>query len=200
MLVPPNHFLHLFTPTGYTYDEKLHIARRFLLPKQLAANGLTPERVQITEPALLAIATRYTREAGVRGLERVVGAVIRFKAVEWAEWADTNRIENVKAVPQREGNGSESRLYKGVVEEYELERILGIAKWDDAEEKDREERRGVVYGLVVMGQGEGGILPVETTAVPGTGKLRLTGSLGDVSLQLTFFLFHRACVSAEFWL
>ncbi len=182
-----------FTPTGYTYDEKLHIARRFLLPKQLAANGLTPERVQITEPALLSIATRYTREAGVRGLERVVGAVIRFKAVEWAEWADTNRIEDVKAPglavkgPQHEGNGSEPRLYKGIVEEYELERILGIAKWDDAEEKDREERRGVVYGLVVMGQGEGGILPVETTAVPGTGMLRLTGSLGDVSLQPTSF-------------
>jgi ATP-dependent Lon protease len=163
--------------------------------------------VQITEPALLAIATRYTREAGVRGLERVVGAVIRFKAVEWAEWVDKDRIENVKVVPQREGNGSESRLYKGTVEEYELERILGIAKWDDAEEKDREERRGVVYGLVVMGQGEGGILPVETTAVPGTGKLRLTGSLGDVSLQLTsflplaFFLLRCGCVTAAFcWL
>jgi ATP-dependent Lon protease len=173
-----------FTPTGYTYDEKLHIARRFLLPKQLAANGLTPERVQITEPALLSIATRYTREAGVRGLERAVGAVIRFKAVEWAEWADTKRIENEKApglVSQHEGDGSEPRLYKGIVEEYELERIHGIAKWDDAEEKDREERRGIVYGLVVMGQGEGGILPVETTAVPGIDMLRLTGSLGDVS-------------------
>jgi ATP-dependent Lon protease len=140
--------------------------------------------VQITEPALLSIATRYTREAGVRGLERVVGAVIRFKAVEWAGWADMKRIENEKApglVPQHEGDGSEPRLYKGIVEEYELERILGIAKWDDAEEKDREERRGVVYGLVVMGQGEGGILSVETTAVPGIGMLRLTGSLGDVS-------------------
>lgn len=178
--------------TGYTYDEKLHIARRFLLPKQLAANGLTLEHVQITEPAFLGIATRYTREAGVRGLERAVGAVVRFKAVEWAEWADANGMQNVEALdsnvkePQLESYGSEPKPYKSVVEEYELEKILGIAKWDDTEERNREERRGVVYGLVVMGQGEGGILPVETMAVPGTGQLRLTGSLGDVSLRPIF--------------
>jgi ATP-dependent Lon protease len=153
------------TVIGYTYDEKMHIARRFLLPKQLQANGLEPSHLKITEPALLQIATQYTREAGVRGLERSIGGVVRYKAVEWAEYSDSENNEKVE--------------YKNVVEEGELEKILGIARWD-GEEREREERRGVVYGLVVSGQGEGGILPVESIAVPGSGNLKLTGSLGEV--------------------
>ena len=185
--------------TGYTYDEKMHIARRFLLPKQLHANGLDKGHITITEPALLRIATRYTREAGVRSLERAIGGVVRYKAVEWAEFVDALPGVDVKAlvgeekeknvieveVKAEEAAASESasgtgrRRYKRVVEEHELETILGIARWD-GEEREREERRGVVYGLVVMGQGEGGIMPVETIAVPGSGKLKLTGSLGEV--------------------
>lgn len=141
----------------------MHIARRFLLPKQLNANGLDAARVELTEPALLHIATRYTREAGVRSLERTIGAVVRAKAVEWADHAD----EHTEAEYRRE------------VLVDDLERMLGIARWE-GEEKDREERRGVVYGLVVMGQGEGGLVPVETIATPGTGQLKLTGSLGEV--------------------
>jgi ATP-dependent Lon protease len=154
-----------FFPTGYTYDEKMHIARRFLLPKQIQANGLLPGHVSITEPALLHIATQYTREAGVRSLERAIGGVVRFKAVQWAEYVDDETM-NVKE-------------YIKVVNENDLEMILGISRWD-GEEREREERRGVVYGLVVTGQGEGGILPVESIAVPGSGLLKLTGSLGDV--------------------
>ena len=190
-------FLKIIFLTGYTYDEKMHIARRFLLPKQLHANGLDKAHIAITEPALLRIATRYTREAGVRSLERAIGGVVRYKAVEWAEFVDAlpgmdvgalvgeekekNFIEvDVKleeAAAGEDGSGTRRR-YKRVVEEHELEKILGIARWE--EEREREERRGVVYGLVVMGQGEGGIMPVETIAVPGSGKLKLTGSLGDV--------------------
>ncbi|KAF8485481.1 ATP-dependent protease La [Gautieria morchelliformis] len=149
--------------SGYTYDEKMHIARRFLLPKQLSANGLDSDRLDLTEPALLQVATRYTREAGVRSLERAIGAVVRAKAVEWADHADEQ---------------TESE-YRPEVRPEDLEHMLGIARWDD-EERNREERRGIVYGLVVMGQGEGGILPVETIATPGTGQLKLTGSLGEV--------------------
>ena len=152
----------------------MHIARRFLLPKQLKSNGLDASHITITEPALLHIATRYTREAGVRSLERAIGGVVRYKAVEWAEHLD--------ALASQEGGTSDaiqSSEYDRVVEEHQLEKILGVARWD-GEEKEREERRGIVYGLVVMGQGEGGILPVETIALPGTGRLRLTGSLGDV--------------------
>jgi ATP-dependent Lon protease len=150
---------------GYTYDEKMHIARRFLLPKQLQANGLEPSHVTISEPALLHIATQYTREAGVRGLERAIGGVVRYKAVEWAEYSDSENKDR--------------KEYRSKVEESELEKILGIARWD-GEEREREKRRGVVYGLVVSGQGEGGILPVESIAVPGNGNLKLTGSLGEV--------------------
>ncbi|KAF7356874.1 Lon protease-like protein [Mycena venus] len=164
--------------SGYTYDEKMHIARRFLLPKQLSANGMDSDHVQITEPALMTIATQYTREAGVRSLERAIGAVVRYKAVEWAEHVDAEQES------QKNGDEDKSAVerrgqYNGVVEENQLEAILGIARWD-GEEREREERRGVVYGLVVMGQGEGGILPVETIAVPGAGRLKLTGSLGEV--------------------
>ncbi|KAJ7270923.1 ATP-dependent protease La [Mycena rebaudengoi] len=158
--------------SGYTYDEKMHIARRFLLPKQLNANGMDASHVEVTEPALLTIATQYTREAGVRSLERAIGAVVRYKAVEWAEHVDEQE-------GRTEGRADKARAYSSVVEESELESILGIARWD-GEEREREERRGVVYGLVVMGQGEGGILPVETIVVPGSGRLKLTGSLGEV--------------------
>lgn len=152
--------------SGYTYDEKMHIARKFLLPKQLQANGLSKEHITVTDPALLHVATRYTREAGVRSLERAIGAVVRYKAVEWAEHIDADSGAGVKE-------------YKDIVDEADLEGILGPERWD-GEEREREERRGVVYGLVVTGMGEGGILPVETIAVPGGGRLKLTGSLGDV--------------------
>jgi ATP-dependent Lon protease len=175
----------------------MHIARRFLLPKQLHANGLDKMHITITEPALLRMATRYTREAGVRSLERSIGGVVRYKAVEWAEFVDSlvggggvdlgvllERERDVVGGAKDEGESEveasgSGRKYKRMVEEHELEKILGIARWD-GEEREREERRGVVYGLVVMGQGEGGIMPVETIAVPGSGKLKLTGSLGEV--------------------
>jgi ATP-dependent Lon protease len=151
--------------SGYTYNEKMHIARKYLLPKQIQANGLAPEHLILTDGTLLHIATRYTREAGVRSLERAIGAVVRYKAVEWSEHVDNDA-----------GVGKE---YKDIVGEDELEEILGVPRWD-VEEREREERRGVVYGLVVTGMGEGGILPVETIAVPGDGRLKLTGSLGEV--------------------
>ena len=78
--------------SGYTHDEKLHIARRFLLPKQLAQNGLSDAHVQLSEPALLHIATHYTREAGVRALERAIGGVVRYKAVEWTAHVDAQGL------------------------------------------------------------------------------------------------------------
>ncbi|KAI0944473.1 hypothetical protein AcW1_002170 [Taiwanofungus camphoratus] len=165
--------------SGYTYDEKMHIARKFLLPKQLQANGLTAEHLTLTEPALLHIATHYTREAGVRSLERAIGAVVRYKAVEWAEYVDSIGADPASYTPISVDGNVNVRGYKNAVEEHELEKILGIARWDE-EEREREERRGLVYGLVVTGMGEGGILPVETIAVPGTGRLKLTGSLGEV--------------------
>lgn len=149
---------------GYTYDEKIHIARKFLLPKQITANALPADRLELPQDTLRHIATHYTREAGVRSLERAIGAVVRYKAVEWADSQD-----------------GKDGVYSSRVEEADLERILGIPRWD-GEEREREEKVGIVYGLVVTGMGEGGILPVETISVPGSGQLKLTGSLGDVCL------------------
>ena len=182
--------------SGYTHDEKLHIARRFLLPKQLAQNGLSEAHVQVTEPALLSIVTQYTREAGVRALERAIGGVVRFKAVEWAAHVDARGLSpssapspvsslpsSTTAADAAGGLDKSARLgdagYDPVVEVDELEKILGLSR-HDREDRDREARRGVVWGLVVTGMGEGELMPIESIATPGNGNLKLTGSLGDV--------------------
>lgn len=135
-----------------------------MLPKQLKANGLDASHIVLTKPALLQIVTGYTREAGVRSLERAIGSVVRHKAVEWAEHDDRD--------------GDKLSTYEKEVREEDLEKILGIPRYDG--EKERTPKTGVVYGLVVSGLGEGGMLPVETCTTPGKGDLRLTGSLGDV--------------------
>lgn len=150
--------------SGYTYSEKLHIAQRYLLPKQLSLNGLDTRNLDMSEETMMRVMIGYTREAGVRGLDRALGAVVRFKAVERQERVD---------------EGKEGEYVPRVVVE-DLVKILGVERWEEQEGGEREERRGVVYGLVVTGQGEGGVLPVETLAVPGTGTLKLTGSLGEV--------------------
>jgi len=174
----------VFKFLGYTPNEKLSIANRFLLPKQLEANGVNSSQVQITDAAMKEIVDRYTRgEAGVRGLERNIGNVIRAKVVEWADWTESQKGES----------NTSSISYNPLVEQHDIERILGIAPWDAsiglAGDEDLGGKLGVVYGLVVMGQGEGGILPVETVLVPGKGNLRLTGMLGDVSRFLISQLF-----------
>jgi ATP-dependent Lon protease len=163
---------------GYTHDEKTHIARRFLIPKQLHANALTSEHVAIADEALARVVGEYTREAGVRSLERVVGAVVRYKAVEWAERREAG--DNTQGA---EDDGAAEDGYVPVVEAPDLERILGVARFDREErERGEEPRRGVVYGLVVSGDvGEGGVVAVESLIVPGgSGRLKLTGSLGEV--------------------
>jgi ATP-dependent Lon protease len=151
----------------------------------------------------------------VRSLERAIGGVVRYKAVEWAEYLDSTAADDDSAINAAAASASVSaapeacagavipanlglgakKVYERVVQEDQLEAILGISRWD-GEEREREERRGVVYGLVVMGQGEGGILPVETIALPGSGRLKLTGSLGDVSIRLIFGIWRR-CVDAD---
>lgn len=143
----------------------MHIALQFLLPKQLNANGLDASHLVLSESALLKIVTGYTSEAGVRSLERAIGSVSRYKAVEWAEYNDQD--------------GDKLSTYQKEVKEEDLEKILGVPRYEGG--RDRTPKRGIVYGLVVSGLGEGGVLPVETCTVPGKGDLQLTGSLGDVS-------------------
>ena len=141
---------------GYSTDEKLQIARRYLVTRQLRNNGLPEDRVEVTDEALLAIITGYTREAGVRGLEKQIGSVLRHVAVTFAEGASEAR-----------------RLQAG-----DVERILGAPRFEN-EVALRTGLPGVATGLAWTPVG-GDILFIESTRTPGSGRLILTGQLGDV--------------------
>ena len=142
--------------TGYTEDEKLEIAKRYLVKRQLAANGLTPQQATITDEALRQIARDHTREAGVRNLERMIGAVLRNVAVRIAEGSITHDTIDVDQLPA----------------------ILGAPRFEN-EVAMRTSVPGVATGLAWTPVG-GDILFIESTRIPGTGKLILTGQLGDV--------------------
>ncbi|MGB5080388.1 MAG: endopeptidase La, partial [Burkholderiales bacterium] len=141
---------------GYTQEEKREIARRYLVKRQLAENGLKPGQFEISDRALGAIIRDYTREAGVRSLERQIGAVCRRAAVQIA--------------------GGEVQLVS--VDEEQLAAILGPAKFEN-EVALRAGLPGVATGLAWTPVG-GDILFIETSRTPGGGKLILTGQLGDV--------------------
>ena len=141
---------------SYTEDEKVEIAKRYLVKRQLEANGLKPEQATITEEAIRAIVRDYTREAGVRNLERLIGAVFRNVAVRIAE----GTAAQVEVGPD------------------DLHAILG-AKKVESELAMRTSVPGVATGLAWTPVG-GDILFVEASRVPGSGKLILTGQLGEV--------------------
>ncbi len=148
--------MELIEIPGYTDAEKLQIARRYLLPRQLEQNGLKPEQLAIEDEALMRIIREYTREAGCRNLEREIGAVVRHAAVQIAE----GRAQRVE------------------VRADDIPEILGPPKYEN-EVAMRTSLPGVATGLAWTPFG-GEILFVEATLVPGKGKLILTGQLGDV--------------------
>jgi ATP-dependent Lon protease len=141
---------------GYTEQEKLEIAKRYLLDRQLSSNGLTRQQCEVTEEALRGIITDYTREAGVRNLEREIGSVLRHVAVRIAEGAVTH----------------------AKIEPADLPEILGPRKFE-AEVAMRTSVPGVATGLAWTPVG-GDILFIEATRMHGSGKLILTGQLGEV--------------------
>jgi ATP-dependent Lon protease len=142
---------------GYTVEEKLHIARKYLVPRQLEANGLKPSRIAIADPALAAIIDEYTREAGVRNLERQIGTICRKVARQVAEGQVDGRVR-ISAKRARE--------------------LLGKRRFF-SEQRRRTKDPGVATGLAWTPVG-GEVLFVEATAVPGSGTLTITGQLGDV--------------------
>ena len=142
--------------TGYTEEEKLQIARRYLLKRQLRANGLTAENVQISEEALRKVIVDYTREAGVRSLERQIGALLRNVAVTIASGGATHVGLEIA----------------------DVERILGAARFEN-DIALRTSVPGVATGLAWTPAG-GDILFIESSRIKGSGKLILTGQLGDV--------------------
>ncbi|KAI8073719.1 ATP-dependent protease La [Thamnidium elegans] len=148
---------------GYTFEEKLHISKTHLVPKQILAHGLQLEQIRFADEAILYVAENYTRESGVRTLERALASVIRAKCVEFAELREKDQQYS----------------YNPFIYVNDIISILGRVKYQK-EISEREPYPGVVTGLAYSGSGNGGILFVEASKMPGEGKLHLTGSLGKV--------------------
>jgi ATP-dependent Lon protease len=142
--------------SGYTEDEKLGIAKRYLVPKQLEAHGLTEEQVKFTENALRHVIREYTREAGVRNLDREIAALCRKAAADIA----TGKRKRVR------------------IDERRVRSWLGRPRFS-GEVRKRTSDPGVATGLAVTPVG-GDVLYIEATAMPGEGRLIVTGQLGEV--------------------
>lgn len=148
--------MEIIEVSGYTYEEKYHIAKDYLIPKLLKDHKLTNDQFKISESAIKEIINSYTREAGVRSLERVLGKLIRKSLTEM--------IKNDK---------KSISIYSNRIEKYLGNKIYSF------DIKEKEDRVGVVKGMAWTAAG-GDTLPVESVTMKGTGKLVLTGQLGDV--------------------
>lgn len=148
--------MEIIEVSGYTYEEKYHIAKGYLIPKLLKDHKLTSDQFKISESSIKEIINSYTREAGVRSLERVLGKLIRKSLTEM--------IKNDKKSISISSN--------------RIEKYLG-SKIYSFDIKETEDRVGVVKGMAWTAAG-GDTLPVESVTMKGTGKLVLTGQLGDV--------------------
>src|SRR5579875_983107 len=148
--------MEVITIAGYTELEKLHIARDHLLPKQIKENGLTKSTLQVRDDAILKVIRYYTREAGVRNLERQMATICR---------------KTAKIVV----SGEKKRV---IVTEKNLEEFLGKPRFHYGQ-AEAEDQVGVATGLAYTTVG-GDTLQIEVSIAPGKGKLVLTGKLGDV--------------------
>ncbi len=162
--------MEVINVSSYTELEKKEIAKRHLIPKQLRENGLSKRKIEFSEEAILKVIREYTREAGVRSLERNLGTLCRKAARAF--------LLGEKQV---------------IIDEAKVAEFLGVAKYRHGQLSERSEK-GLVMGLAVTSTG-GEILPVEGTVMRGTGKLNLTGQLGDVmkesaSAALSFLKSH----------
>ena len=148
--------LEIIKLPGYTEEEKLAIARRYLIPKQVERNGLVPENVSFTRQAVERMVREYTRESGVRSLERELAKVCR------------------KVAKRVVAQGAETHIQ---VTSGNLHHLLGVPHFTEQRLEDTDEV-GVVQGLAVSNAG-GVVLNIEVAAVPGSGRLILTGRLGE---------------------
>ncbi len=150
---------------GYTEDEKLNIAQRYLVPKQTKANGLKPEELKVDESAVRDIVRYYTRESGVRNLEREIAKICR-KVVK--------EIALAGPAPKKK-SGKAARI---TVTTKNLDKYLGVRRFDFGRAEEQNEI-GLVTGLAWTEVG-GDLLQIEVALVPGKGGMTLTGQLGDV--------------------
>ena len=152
--------MEIISIPGYIEDEKLNIAKQYLIPKQLERNGLKENEVKLTDASILDIVRHYTREAGVRGLERQIAKIFR-KSVKERVLADTQKLKSsINVTPKN------------------LEKYCGVPKFKFGQ-ADIENIVGKVSGLAWTEVG-GELLTIETSYVPGKGRVIKTGSLGDV--------------------
>ncbi|XP_048211620.1 lon protease homolog 2, peroxisomal [Perognathus longimembris pacificus] len=181
---------------GYTQEEKIEIAHRHLIPKQLEQHGLTPQQIQIPQATTLAIITRYTREAGVRSLDRKFGAICRAVAVKVAE--GQHKEAKLDRCDVTEGEGCREHVLEDekaeaindttdlalppempiLIDFHALKDILGPPMYE-MEVSERLSQPGVAIGLAWTPLG-GKIMFVEASRMDGEGQLTLTGQLGDV--------------------
>lgn len=155
--------------SSYTENEKFQIARQYLLKKQLEKNGLKPKQITIDKRAMEAIIHGYTREAGVRNLERTIGKICRKVAMEALEQVQDSEEASLESVLENT---------KVRVTTRNLEHYLGKVKYRD-DEKKKKPQIGIVRGLAWTSVG-GDTLEIEVNVMPGKGKFVLTGQLGDV--------------------
>ena len=149
--------MEIIEVSGYTANEKFHIAKEHLIEKQKSANGLTKQQLNISDKAIRTIINSYTREAGVRGLERKIAAICRKAAMEIAKEDGDKKVR---------------------VSERNIRTFLGIEKYQTNMANEKPEI-GIVRGLAWTSVG-GDTLEIEVNIMKGTGKLSLTGKLGDV--------------------
>ncbi|HEU4669728.1 MAG TPA: endopeptidase La [Dyella sp.] len=162
---------------GYTEDEKLAIAQRYLLPKQLKANGLKEGELVIEEEALRDAVRYYTRESGVRNLEREVSKICR-KVVKELTLGEVKAARS-RAASKAKTKSKARKVPAGVVvSSANLEHYLGVRRFDFGR-KEQQNEIGLVTGLAWTQVG-GDLLSIEASIVPGKGKLVHTGQLGDV--------------------
>ena len=156
--------METITLSGYTTVEKRHIAMRHLLPKQVTTNGLSPSLLSLPSPVIDEIITSYTREAGVRNLEREIGSVCRYKAVQYSDAKDSSNLSS----------------YSPLVRPSDLDAILGHPRYED-DLAAQTAIPGIVTGLVAYSNGmQSSTLFIEIADMPGSGRVQLTGKLGDV--------------------
>ncbi len=168
--------------SGYTEEEKLNIAMKYLVPKQLEANGIAKENIKIDESAIIEIIRKHTREAGVRNLDRELASVCR-KIAKDVVMGMINPKESKTKAKSSKAAKSAKKTKKAekpglVVTAKDIERYLGIPKFH-LDKVENHDEIGLVNGLAWTEVG-GTTLPIEAVVMPGRGKVILTGSLGDV--------------------
>lgn len=163
---------------SYTQNEKFHIAKEHLVKKQISRNGLTAKQLSISDGALRRIITGYTKEAGVRTLERKIGEICRKAARELLEQCETLKEIPAAALEETAAGIETKKTVKIRVSEKNLEKYLGKIKYRE-DHINKQDEIGIVRGLAWTSVG-GDTLEIEVNTMKGKGKFELTGQLGDI--------------------